>query len=124
MKLFDYNEGCTRIVFLVGKYVIKIPNFKVCHQHFLQGCFANWSERRLYKNFKGAYGCEPDIIELIAPSYFCSIFGLVQIQARCVVLDRPLTEQELVTFNSICSGDIKQQNFGYYKNKLVCLDYP
>lgn len=116
------RKGVTRIVFVFKHFVIKIPNFTVCHQHFLNGCYANWSERRLYKTFKICSDCETK--DLIVPSYYCSLFGLLQIQARALELERDLTDLELDLFKDICSNDFKKENFGIYKNTLVCLDYP
>jgi hypothetical protein len=34
-------NGVTRIVLLIGRYAVKIPNFTVQHHHFLHGCYAN-----------------------------------------------------------------------------------
>ncbi len=114
-------NGVTRIVFVFKTIVIKIPNFLYQHNHFLQGCYANWSERHYCKMM---YRVENNkFYNLVAPSYFCSWFGLLQIQARCQELDRDLTDEEIEIFKDVCGGDIKKQNFGYYKGKLVCLDY-
>jgi hypothetical protein len=114
-------NGCTRIVFLISRYAIKIPNFIYCHQHFLQGCYANWSERNLCKTFKSRVA--PNFINLVAPSYFCSWFGLIQIQARCDPKLEDLTNREIKLYEPLCGGDFKKENFGYYKGRLVCLDY-
>lgn len=114
-------NGCTRIVFLVGRYAIKIPNFLYCHQHFLQGCYANWSERVLCKTFKNRV--DPNFINLVAPSYFCSWFGLFQIQARCEPKIEDLTQDEIELYEPLCGGDYKKENFGWHKGRLVCLDY-
>jgi len=116
------RKGVTRIVFVFKTFVVKVPNFLVHHQHFLNGCYANWSERQLYKQFKTINDCE--IKNLIIPSYFCSWFGLFQIQARAEELQRDLTKLEVEKFKDVCSNDIKKENFGIYKNTLVCLDYP
>lgn len=111
-------NGVTRIVFVFDKFVIKIPNFRYCHQHFLQGCYANWSERSYCKTTKGNKS-----YNLVCPTYFCSWFGLIQIQAKCIELDRKLTRAERKLYVDSCFGDIKKENFGYYKNRLVILDY-
>ncbi len=113
-------KGSSRIVFKFKHYVIKIPNFLVCHLHFLYGCYGNWSEREYYKRCKKI--SDKLHIELLSPSYFCSWFGLIQIQARCKERLEYLTEEEKDIFKDITT-DIKCQNFGYYKGKLVCLDY-
>lgn len=111
-------NGTTRIVFLIGNYAIKIPNHVVCHQHFLQGCYANWSERRYTKTFERL----PEFYNKIAPTIFCSWFGLLSIQRRVVELDRHLTVNEVEYFKDQTT-DIKMQNFGYLDKRLVCIDY-
>lgn len=117
------RKGVTRIVFIFKTFVIKIPNFTHCHLHFLQGCYANWSERNYYKtHIKTDY--ENNLVDYVAPSYFCLWFGLIQIQAKCEKLTRDLSEEEKEFYKPLCWGDNKKENFGYYKNKLVCLDYP
>ena len=113
-------KGCTRIVLLIGNYAIKIPNFTVCHLHFLHGCYANWSERHYCKIMRGVENNE--LYDLVAPSLFCSFFGLLQVQKRCVELNRQLTNDEILKFKNVCS-DIKMENFGIYKNNIVCMDY-
>lgn len=113
-------KGCTRIVFLLGNYAIKIPNFKVHHLHFLHGCYANWSERHYCKIMKGIENDK--FYNLVVPSLFCSYFGLIQIQKRCIELNRHLTDEEIEIFKDVCN-DIKKENFGIYNDKLVCLDY-
>lgn len=111
------KKGVTRLVFLVGNYAVKIPNFTVQHSHFLQGCYANWSERQYTKMFKGM-----NEYNKIAPTYFCSFFGLVSIQRRVIELDRHLTEEEVKYFEHQTS-DIKCANFGWLNGNLVCIDY-
>ncbi len=115
------RKGVTRIVFIFRNFVIKIPNFIYEHQHFLQGCYGNWSERKYCIMFKKIKD-EP-LYDMVAPSYFCSWFGLLQIQARVEPLLRDLTEHERGIFRDICGGDIKKENFGWYKGRLVCVDY-
>ena len=113
------RKGITRICFKFYKYAIKLPNPFNGHQNFLEGCLSNCKERNFYKNFK-------DFIphgKLIAPSYFCSIFGIVQIQGYCTVLTRDLTDSELREFDPVRGGESKRINFGYFKGSLVCLDY-
>ncbi len=113
------RKGVTRIVFVFSKFVIKIPNFIYQHNHFLQGCYANWSERQYCKSFRNL----PEFYDLVIPSHFCSWFGLIQIQARAIELDRHLTDEEWDKFKEVASNDMKKENFGYYKGRVVCLDY-
>ena len=113
------RKGVTRLVLIFKNFVVKVPNFTYSHNHFLQGCAANWQERYYYKKIAKYVDNPP-----VSPSYFCSWFGLIQIQAKCEPLNRYLTRKEEKYFKEICNGDIKKENFGYYKNELVCLDYP
>jgi hypothetical protein len=119
VKFFELDrKGVTRIVILIGKFAIKIPNFTYSHLHFLNGCYANWSERHFCKRKINS------IKHLAIPSYFCSWFGLIQIQARAEPKLCHLTKQEIKDYEGVHNGDYKKENFGYYEGKLVCLDYP
>lgn len=69
------KKGVTRIVFILNKIVVKIPNFTYSHLNFLNGCCSNWSERNYCKMFKNMKQ-----LDLVAPSLFCLPFGLLQIQ--------------------------------------------
>lgn len=115
-------KGVTRIVFIFNNIVVKIPNFLYQHSHFLQGCYANWSEREYYKRHSKA-DYENNMVEYVVPSYFCSWFGLLQIQARCEPKLENLTEEEEKFYEPLCGTDCKKENFGWYKGRLVCLDY-
>lgn len=115
------EKGVTRIVFVFNRFVLKIPNFEKCHMHFLNGCYANWSERYFCKVWRDCK--EPDLYKLVAPTYFCSWFGLIQIQARVEILGRQLTKKEEKIYNVVSGGDLKRVNFGWYKDRLVCCDY-
>ena len=113
------KKGTTRLVFKFYKYVIKIPNFTYSHLNFLNGCYCNWSERNYYKTFQSL----PEFKNKVAPSLFCSYFGLFQIQLYCEPLERELTDLELIYFENVRNGETKHLNFGYYNGILVCLDY-
>ena len=115
--------GITRIVFLLKNFVIKIPNYNYSHSHFLQGCYANWSERKYYKEFSKA-DYEENKVRYVAPSYWCSWFGLIQVQAKCEPMLEDLTEEEKEIYYPLSGSDNKKENFGWYKGRLVCLDYP
>ena len=90
------------------------------HKQFLIGCLSNWSERERYKLLL-KYSKE---IHMVAPSLYCSYFGLIQIQRRCKPMDRDLTDEELTSFQYYCNEDCAKTNFGYYKDNIVCVDYP
>lgn len=116
------RKGITRIVFIFNNFVIKIPNFRYCMSHFLQGCYANWSERDYYKRHIDV-DYENNMVEYVAPSYFCSWFGLIQIQAKCEPMLEHLNDEQKKFYEPLCSTDNKKENFGWYQGRLVCLDY-
>lgn len=116
------TKGITRIVFVFDSVVIKIPNFTYSMQHFLQGCYANWSERLFCRQFEGA-NIKGNMYEWVAPSFWCSWFGLIQIMAKCEPNEVDLSLSQVEFYSPLCQTDIKKQNFGFYKGKLVCLDY-
>lgn len=103
---------------LIGPYAIKIPNFRYCHRHFLQGCYANWSERQSTRATRN----DPGMFSKIAPTLFCTWFGLLSIQRRAEPLDRNLTLMEIGQFTP-WTTDLKKENFGYLNGKIVCIDY-
>lgn len=109
------RKGVTRIVLLIGSYAIKFPNPLYCHSHFLQGCYANWSERQLTKRFN-IYQHK------ISPTFFCAWFGLFSVQRRVLELNRDLSSKEVEYFKELTS-DIKKENFGWLEERLVCVDY-
>lgn len=113
--------GVTRIVILIGNFAIKIPNFKNGQLNFLMGCVSNKRERTLFKSFVDFDGYS--IYKYVAPSLYCSIFGLIQIQKRCEPLNRDLSDEEKQKFFEVCMGDLKRENFGLLDGNIVCLDY-
>ena len=127
------HRGTTRLVFLFPKYgfVIKIPNFTYSMQMFLLGCYCNWNERVITKQFTN---CSSDvcidITSKIAPTYFCSWLGIISIQKYVYVLSvNSLNDNDKSHFKNI-TNDFNYRNFGYTLNtntgefdKLVCLDY-
>jgi len=116
------RKGVTRLVLVFRRFVIKIPNFSCEHAHFLIGCQANWSERKQWKRWRNF---ESERTSRLCPTLFCSWFGLIQIQSRANILptDNHLSKQQVKDFETITT-DIKSSNFGYYKGRLVCVDYP
>lgn len=118
------RSGVTRNVLVLGKYVIKFPTFR-SHNLFLNGCYSNHSERnfcKLWCNYEGDDDY-PNLYLLVAPTKWCSWFGLIQIQERVDIIDRDLEQFEIDMFSPVCT-DIKCVNFGIYKGRLVCVDYP
>lgn len=109
-------KGVTRLVFLLGGWAIKIPNFTFCHGHFLEGCRDNWRERVVTK-----YRL-PEFMEKTAPCVFCAWFGLFSVMKRVEINTEPLTREQKKYFKNQTT-DCKPSNFGHLNGKLVCIDY-
>lgn len=62
----EIKKGVTRIVFLVGKYAFKIPNFTHSWKHGITGILANLQETDSYLIHK-VLGTD----HLLAPVRFC-----------------------------------------------------
>lgn len=122
----DVKNGCSRKVFLIGKYAIKVPQFSYEWRHFLWGLLGNMQERH-FSEMKD---------ERMCPVLFCSWGGWLLIMPRC----KKLTEEEFEKLDSDYFdseydhkiGDFtkcrvpvenKIDSFGWYKNKIVAIDY-
>lgn len=62
------------------------------------------------------------LYNLVAPTWYCSWFGLISIQARCKPIKNMPDKLLLSEFNKI-SDDVKVSNIGIYKDKIVLFDY-
>lgn len=118
---FEIKYGITRIVILLYKYAVKLPNFKNGHLNFIHGCYCNYYERNYCKIMKGIENNK--YYNLVAPSLYCSLFGIIQLQKRCIINNLELTNEQLSNFDYVRHGESKPCNFGYINNQLVCLDY-
>ena len=111
------RKGTNRIVFCIWKYAFKIPNFTFSQDLFVRGCYSNLRERKLYKQFKNFHYD-------LCPSFFCSWFGLLQIQMRC---QSPVTPEVVDMFKLhkqlLLVSDIKADNIGICKDKAYLIDY-
>lgn len=113
------KTGESRLVICVGKYAIKIAKLstqKQCFKKFIHGCRANKHEHHYYMN-------RCTLFKHVAPSIFCSMFGLIQIQTRCKQNYINLTNSQKELFATLCGNDNKPTNFGWLNGNLVCLDY-
>jgi hypothetical protein len=102
VKFLDLNTtSWTRIVILIGAYVIKLPNFSK-HKHLGKlGLRANRNERLRTKQVGSIWQSNLPI----APTLFFRWGGLVAIQLPVEVLERGM------------------ENFCFLRNSLICVDY-
>lgn len=117
----SFKKGTNRTVLLIGDYALKTPVITNGHLLFLHGCCANYKERAYCKMMKNVENNK--FYDLVAPSIFCSLFGLFQVQKRCDEVLFEMTEEQLSRFDTVRGGESKNQNFGFYEGRLVCLDY-
>lgn len=136
------RTGITRIVFEFKTFVIKIPNFSYSWRHFLTGIIANISENIAWKNadkcdiflVTNYFGNYEKRSDLLCPVKWCSWGGWFLIMEKA---DMERHENEVRSLpddsskfsysnwiNSALAGDDKADNYGYYKNRLVKIDYP
>lgn len=119
------REGKSRVVILIGNVAIKIPYLTSSHSLLLYSMYTNYREYDLY-NFNPTWLFDEDeldvMIKYLAPSLWCSWFGLIQIQRRVDPLLRDLTKEEKQLLNKYFN-DIKKENCGLLNDQLVIVDY-
>lgn len=122
------NQGCTRIVFVFKTTVWKIPRFTYSWEHFLKGFIANISEAKTWKYNSGKW--ESGNSHLLCPIKFASWGGWLIIMKKADVekhLNEVYKDERLFNYSSYINagfgGDDKPENYGYYENKLVKVDY-
>lgn len=113
------RSGSTRWVLIIGNLVFKIPSF-YNYTNFLWGLLANMQEVRFSK-------CV-DMKHKLCPVKFYLPLGFLVVMPKARILTKnELSKERLEKF---CIGDnfkipaeIKHDSFGYYKCKLVVVDY-
>lgn len=118
-------RGCTRIVFLVGNYAIKIPNFRYSWLLFLNGLVANMNEAATWRWNSGKY--ESGKSHLLCPVVWASWGGWVLVMKRAVPCTWLSEGGEEIDYSKWIveglSGDDKPQNYGKLDGRIVKLDY-
>lgn len=115
------EKGSSRIVFLIDRYAIKIPNFTYSLEHFLKGWLANIQEDRIWRIFNSG-NIEDKTIKLkICPIISTHLWKFILIMPKCLLAKENELPKES-SIGNIC-GDYKVDNYGWYEGKLVCFDY-
>jgi hypothetical protein len=126
------KRGATRIVFIFRKFVIKVPNFTYSYRNFIRGILSNIDEDRTWRWNSGKY--ENGKSHLLCPVIFSLWGGWLLIMARADVLKwsgdvraLPHTDNPNDVYKEWIEaglgGDDKADNYGYYKGRLVKVDY-
>lgn len=131
--------GITRVVFEFTRFVVKIPNPTYSWKHFLQGLIANIKENGCWKNSRDYY----ERRELLCPIIWTSWGGWILIMAKADMnrwndeiraLPREVKDRVKINIKDTdelyhkwidvgLGGDDKADNYGYYQDRLVKVDY-
>jgi hypothetical protein len=103
------GDGISRQVYTLRTDETKVVKFEV------GSYFQNINEYELWNDIKEA----TVISKWFAPVHFISGFGSVLIMERTEVIPLKYYPKELPAFLS----DLKKENFGFYKGRIVCHDY-
>jgi len=106
------KQGVTRIVLLTRKYAIKFPRINYGWKKFIEGICCNLSENEVYSITKSEWLC---------PVLF-SFGGFILIMPRIDILKNDIDIPDIHLDGE--GADIHACNYGYYKDKVVCVDYP
>ena len=113
------KKGSNRWVFIIGKFAFKIPSLHA-YKNFLWGLLANMQE----KEFSGI----DEFKDRLCPVVFYIPLGLLVVMPRARVLEmNEISKEELKIFCTLTKGyipaELKHDSFGYFKGKLVAIDY-
>jgi hypothetical protein len=112
-------SGSTRWVLLIGLFAFKIPSLH-SWKNFLYGLLANMQEVEFSK-------CR-DMKDKLCPVKFYLPLGFLVVMPRVKILAKnELSKEALEKFctedNFIIPAELKHSSFGYFKDKLVAVDY-
>lgn len=113
-------NGTKRTVLFWRNYALKFPSFR--HWRcFLCGMLANDSERLIWEHGEHR--------NLLCPVLFSLPFGLLNIMPKCEILtceqfdDNAARLKEILIILNVDCSEHKPDSFGYYQNRIVCVDY-
>lgn len=110
-------KGTCRWVFFIKDYVIKIPSL-YSYKNYLNGLLANISEYEFSK-------CK-DFQDNLCPVLFSFPFGFLNIMPKVKVLSQGEFSKECLESyikNYQIPAEPKFNSFGWYKKRLVAIDY-
>jgi hypothetical protein len=109
-------QGETRIVFIIGNYAIKIPNFLKGYRQFLYGLISNTQEVHYQKQS-----------HYLMPVIFRIPFNFVIVMPKAKVLSENLSFDDYVKITDSLGAypkvDHKPDSFGIWKNQVYVIDY-
>lgn len=113
------RSGSTRWVLLIGRFAFKVPSLH-SWKNFLWGLLANMQEVEFSK-------CV-DMQHKLCPVKFYLPFGILVVMPRVKALAKDeLPKEALEKFcvedNFTIPSEAKYDSFGYYKGRLVAIDY-
>ncbi len=117
-------KGVTRIVLVLKKIVIKIPNFTCQWDHFLKGILANINESRTWKWNTGNY--EKGTSYLLCPVIWCSWGGWLLVMRKAETMsweEWEKSEWYNDQHRKHFPGDDTVSNYGILNGRLVKIDY-
>lgn len=110
----SFKAGVSRVVLLVGRFAIKVPNPRWGMKYFVMGMLGNMLERERWVLSK-----HPALVPVLA----CAPLGLLAIQRRCSeIAPRLLTKDEITNLPFI-GYDNNGHNAGLLDGRLVLFDY-
>ena len=113
------RTGATRWVILIGQFAFKIPSLR-SWRNFLCGLLANMQEVEFSK-------CN-EMKHKLCPVKFYLPLGFLVMMPRVKILSKDdLPKEALEKFcvddNFTIPAELKHDSFGYFKGKLVAVDY-
>ena len=113
------KKGSNRWVFLIGRFAFKIPSL-YSYKNFLWGLLANMQEKE--------FNSIDELKDRLCPVIFYIPFGLLVVMPRARVLKiDEISKEELEKFCTLeekyIPAELKHDSFGYFKGKLVAIDY-
>lgn len=116
------RKGSTRIVFLIKKHAIKIPNFLDGWTLFLKGLLANIQESNTWEWWRIPNSELFERSELLCPIIWRSWGGWIVVMKRADPITNQDTRPVFLQLEYFIK-DHKDDNYGIINGKVVMIDY-